>query len=181
MSDSWREYVSDGLIGKRSFLVSKNGLIKKIYTGQDKYKILEGAINNGYRAIWVTKEDGKRTAKYVHKMVAETFLDNPENKEFVIHIDHNKLNNEIDNLKWASLEEWKEHNKDLFRMMKGRSRLDSIPNSKLSEKEVVRLKKKLFDPNRKVKIATLAKQFNISQGQVYRILRGENWAHIDVK
>jgi predicted DNA binding protein len=181
MSDSWKEYESEGLIGKRSFLVSKSGLVKKLYTGQDKYKILEGAINNGYRAIWVTKEDGKRTAKYVHKMVAETFLDNPEDKDYVIHLDHNKLNNEIENLEWANLDEWKEHNKDLFRMMKGRSRLDSIPNSKLTEKEVVRLKKKLMDPNRKVKIATLAKQFNISQGQVYRILRGENWSHIEVK
>lgn len=181
MSDSWREYESEGLIGKRSFLVSKNGLVKKLYTGQDKYKILEGAINNGYRAIWVTKEDGKRTAKYVHKMIAETFLPNSDKKDYVIHLDHNKLNNEIENLKWADLEEWKEHNKDLFRMMKGRSRLDSIPNSKLSEKEVVRLKKKLLDPNRKMKIATLAKQFNISQGQVYRILRGENWSHIEVK
>ena len=70
MSDSWKEYEVEGLIDKRSFLVSKDGLVKKLYTGQDKYKILEGAINNGYRAIWVTKADGKRTAKYVHKMVA---------------------------------------------------------------------------------------------------------------
>ncbi len=181
MSESWKEYEAKGLIEKRSFLVSKDGLVKKLYTGQDKYKILEGAINNGYRAIWVTKADGKRTAKYVHKMIAETFLPNPENKEYVVHLDHNKLNNTISNLEWATLDEWKEHNKDLFRMMKGRSRLDSIPNSKLNESQVMRLKKKLLDPNRKVKIATLAKQFNISQGQVYRILRGENWSHIEVK
>ncbi len=181
MSDSWKEYEAEGLIEKRSFLVSKDGLVKKLYTGQDKYKILEGAINNGYRAIWVTKADGKRTAKYVHKMVAETFLPNKDNKEYVVHLDHNKLNNAMDTLKWATLDEWKEHNKDLFRMMKGRSRLDSIPNSKLTEAQVIRLKKKLIDPNRKTKISTLAKQFNISQGQVYRILRGENWAHIEVK
>ncbi|WP_313374085.1 HNH endonuclease [Chishuiella sp.] len=181
MSESWKEYEAKGLIEKRSFLVSKDGLVKKLYTGQDKYKILEGAINNGYRAIWVTKADGKRTAKYVHKMIAETFLPNPDNKEYVVHLDHDKLNNTVSNLEWATLDEWKEHNKDLFRMMKGRSRLDSIPNSKLNESQVVRLKKKLLDPNRKVKIATLAKQFNISQGQVYRILRGENWSHIEVK
>ncbi len=181
MSDSWREYQAEGLIEKRSFLVSRDGLVKKLYAGQDKYKILEGAINNGYRAIWVTKMDGKRTAKYVHKMVAETFLSNEDEKEYVVHLDHDKLNNSLDNLKWATLEEWKEHNKHLFRMMKGRSRLDSIPNSKLTEAQVIRLKKKLLDPNRKAKISTLAKQFNISQGQVYRILRGENWSHIEVK
>lgn len=181
MSESWKEYDAEGLIEKRSFLISKDGLVKKLYTGQNKYKILEGAINNGYRAIWVTKTDGKRTARYVHKMIAETFLPNTENKQYVIHVDHNKLNNSISNLKWATLEEWKEHNKFLFRMMKGRSRLDNIPNSKLSESQVIRLKKKLFNPNRKVKIATLAKQFNISQGQVYRILRGENWSHIEIK
>ncbi len=180
MNDSWKEYEAEGLIEKRSFLVSKEGLVKKLYTGQDKSKVLEGAINNGYRAIWVTKADGKRTAKYVHKMIAETFLPNDNNKQFVIHLDHNKLNNQIENLQWADLEEWKIHNQHLFRMMKGRSRLDSIPNSKLTEAQVVRLKKKLLDPNRKTKIAALAKQFNISQGQVYRIMRGENWSHIEV-
>lgn len=180
MKEVWKDYNTDDLASKRSFKVSKTGLVKKLYEGTDKYKILEGALNNGYKAIWMTKKDGKRTARYVHKMVAETFLANPKNKRYVLHLDHDKLNNKSDNLKWANDAEWKEHNKELFRMMKGRSRLDNIPNSKLTEKQVRSLKKKLANPNKKVKVAALAKQYNISQGQIYRIIRGDNWAHIKV-
>ncbi|WP_068596396.1 HNH endonuclease [Vaginella massiliensis] len=180
MKEVWKAYEADDLANKRSFKVSKSGLVKKLYAGSDKYKILEGAINNGYKAIWMTKNDGKRTARYVHKMVAETFLPNPTNKRYVLHLDHDKLNNVVDNLRWADEAEWKEHNKDLFRRMKGRSRKDNIPNSKLTEKQVRSLKKKLANSNKKIKVATLAKQYNISQGQIYRIIRGDNWAHIKI-
>ncbi len=180
MKEVWKDYQEDDLANKRSFKISKSGLVKKLYEGTEKYKILEGALNNGYKAIWVTRKDGKRTAKYVHKMVAETFLPNPKSKTYVIHLDHDKLNNAVENLKWADKEEWKEHNKDLFRMMKGRSRVDNIPNSKLTEKQVRSLKKKLANTTKKVKIATLAKQYSISQGQIYRIIRGDNWAHIKI-
>ena len=42
---------------------------------------------------------------YVHRMVAETFIPNPENKPFVDHIDTNKLNNSADNLRWVTHKE----------------------------------------------------------------------------
>ncbi len=180
MKEVWKDYKDEDLATKRSFKISNAGLVKKLYDGSDKFKVLEGALNNGYRAIWVTRKDGKRTARYVHKMVAETFLKNPKNKKYVVHLDHDKLNNSVENLQWADHEEWKEHNKDLFRRMKGRSRLDNLPNSKLTEKQVRSLKKKLANPNKKIKVATLAKQYNISEGQIYRIMRGDNWSHVKI-
>ena len=42
---------------------------------------------------------------YVHRMVAETFIPNPENKPFVDHIDTNKLNNNANNLRWVTYKE----------------------------------------------------------------------------
>ena len=47
-------------------------------------------------------KNGKSKTKYIHKLVAETFLDNPNNYECINHKDENKLNNEIDNLEFCT-------------------------------------------------------------------------------
>lgn len=44
-------------------------------------------------------------SKRVNRLVALAFIDNPENKEIVHHIDANRLNNDIDNLQWATAKE----------------------------------------------------------------------------
>jgi hypothetical protein len=51
---------------------------------------------------------------------------------------------------------------------------------KLTVANVIKLKKILADPNRKIKLRALAKQFNISEMQLFRIKKGENWGHIEV-
>lgn len=64
-----------------------------------------GAINGtGYRVVTIKFGLGKKTL-CVHRIVAETFIDNPENKPTVDHIDRNKLNNSVDNLRWATRKE----------------------------------------------------------------------------
>lgn len=46
--------------------------------------------------------NGKRTAKYVHRVLAESFIPNPFGKKEIDHIDANKTNNRIDNLRWCT-------------------------------------------------------------------------------
>ena len=49
---------------------------------------------------------------------------------------------------------------------------------KLDSTQVMRIKRMIFDPQRKTRMRIIAKQFGISEMQLYRIKTGENWASV---
>ena len=73
-----------------------------------KSKIIKPTDNGkGYQIVSLNRNGRKN--KYVHRLVAEAFLDNPKNKKEVNHKDFNKKNNCVDNLEWVSQKENKIH------------------------------------------------------------------------
>lgn len=67
--------------------------------------MLKGSIGeNGYKYYRLSKNNKKKMF-YAHRLVAEAFIDNPNNLPVVNHIDGNKLNNKVDNLEWVSYSE----------------------------------------------------------------------------
>lgn len=68
-----------------------------------KSKLLKPAIQNvGYKFVVLSK-NGKRKGFRVHRLVAEAFIDNPNNYDCVNHKDENKLNNNVSNLEWCTV------------------------------------------------------------------------------
>ena len=84
------------------YQVSNTGRIKK--NGKLKYP----SANNGYLRIGILI-NGKYKTFGVHRLVAEAFIPNPENKPEVNHIDCNKYNNNVSNLEWTTKRENIEH------------------------------------------------------------------------
>lgn len=63
-------------------------------------------LNNGKGYMYVIfKKDGKKVHKYIHRLVAESFLEKEENKNLVNHKDYDKANNFVSNLEWCTQKE----------------------------------------------------------------------------
>lgn len=60
---------------------------------------------DGYLDLCLVCEDGKRRHFRIHRLVAETFIENPNNYPIVLHLDNNKQNNHYTNLKWGTVSE----------------------------------------------------------------------------
>lgn len=59
---------------------------------------------DGYKYVRLRKVGTKQKFKRIHRLVAEAFLENPNNYTSINHIDENKQNNNVDNLEWCSVQ-----------------------------------------------------------------------------
>ena len=71
----------------------------RVRTATGKY--LKPCINRNHGCVYLYK-DGERQKKWVHRLVAEAFIDNANHGTIVNHIDENGLNNHVDNLEWCT-------------------------------------------------------------------------------
>lgn len=82
--------------------VSNLGRVKSLPRKTTSGKLLKYSDNgNGYQHLVLTKNGSQRDF-YVHRLVAQTFIPNPDNLPEVNHKDENKANNCVDNLEWCN-------------------------------------------------------------------------------
>lgn len=138
-------------------------------------KILKGRFSkSGYLQVSVKlNETQKFSNRYIHRLVAIHWIENPENKKEVNHIDGNKENNTVENLEWVTPSENQKHR-------------HLLGNSKTSQRKVGKFSKEgilLKEYNSIVEAAAAEGSprvsiDNVLQGRRYT-LKGFVWKYLD--
>jgi len=142
-------------------------------------KLLSGSLTTGYRTLNLHRPSNKGTL-YIHREMAKVFLKKPGNQHrYVVHVNHNKLDNSVRNLKWATLDEMIDHQQDSpAKQAYKEKQANRTEGLKLSSAQVKRIKSILKNKNRNITIKQLAKNYGVSEMTVYRIKSGENWKRV---
>jgi hypothetical protein len=154
--------------------VSNYGRVRSYCQDSTNGKILNPSQIGGFKVVSL-KFKNKSKHFLVHKLVAQAFnFKESKDQTVVIHLDWNKNNNHYSNLQWVTkAESYKRMHKRLQEERKKKGKV--VTYSKLKLEEVALIKSMI---NRGVKQKLIAKMFCISEMQITRIKRGENWNEI---
>ena len=114
MPEIWKE-----LEGFSKYKISNSG---KVWSKKYNIEMSLKPTPEGYVRIELRNDDGKRQKHYIHRLVALIFIPNPEKKPTVNHKNHNRADNRVENLEWATVAEQNNHSR---KVSKERNRLRS--------------------------------------------------------
>lgn len=150
----------------KNYYVTKDG---RVISKKRNIEIKPNIKKTGY-ANAILSVEGKILHKSIHRLVAETYIPNPDGKPCVNHKDGNKLNNCVDNLEWCTYQENMDHaiKMGLKRSMKG----SNNPHAKITSEiaEQIRADYKIISSYRKV-----ARKYGIDYTSVADIVKFRTW------
>ena len=170
MKEIWKDILGY----KGHYQASNLGRIKSLKNRKNNGILSDKSGDARYLGTMLCK-DGIRIRYSIHRLIAETFIPNPENKSQINHKDGNRYNNFVGNLEWVTASENGKHayRNGLAKTIKGEKHV----NSKLKNDDVILIRKlynmKLF------KMETIAHLFNISTGHLNDIVHYRRWGWLN--
>lgn len=105
--ETWKklEYInSPRIVGKivGEYEISNYGKLRQVLIDNIRRNLKLNTSSDQRPRYSFVLDNGKRVMPFMHQLVAQTFIDNPEGLPNVKHIDGNKTNNYVGNLRWSS-------------------------------------------------------------------------------
>lgn len=143
------------------YFVSEQG---NIYKGDRQ--ISQSKMTRGYLSVSLYT-NGKMKTHYVHRIVAEVYIPNVNNKPLVNHIDGNKFNNSVSNLEWCTHQENSQHSVTVLRKEMG----ERHSRAKVPDK-IVEYLKKCQSNNIIPDFSRIAQTYGVGVQHIKNIYRG---------
>lgn len=184
----WKDIIGYKGFYQVSNLGNVKSLDRKVISSNRTSYLRKGKIckqsksNLGYMTVGFTINNVK-VNKYVHRLVAEAFILNLDNKPQINHIDCNKENNNISNLEWCTNSENHIHasKNGLNKLHIHRVAYSGEKNGRtlLSEAQVLEIKQKYIPYKYSTK--KLSKEYGVSESCITHILNNTSWQKISTK
>lgn len=139
--------------------VTKNG---EIINKRNRHKLIPQPNAKGYLRVSIGGE-----LMFVHRLVAEQYVPNPENKPQVNHKDGNKVNNKVENLEWVTNQENRKHACKNGLHLTG----EQCNWSKLDWSKV----KFIRENKDKYNMVELGRMFGVTRCTIRSVIRGTSW------
>ena len=144
------------------YFITKNGEVFRNGKQLNPFRQSKGYLKV---EIW---DNNKKIATYVHRMVAETFIPNPENHTQVNHIDGDKTNNRVENLEWCSQSQNIQHRIKILKVgMDQNHKGTKIPSNEVL---ILRWKRSINYP---INIKETAKKWGLTPKYLSKVIRGK--------
>jgi len=151
---------------KGLYKISTDGLV---YSIRNKINLKPNLIGNGYESVILCKDKIQERA-CVHRLVAEKFIPNTNNKPQVNHIDGNKLNNCVDNLEWCTAKENLYHARENGLINQNG---EDSSSAKLTNEDVVNIRRLYSKGFFSQKL--IANKYNVTQSNINKIVNNKTF------
>ena len=163
--------------GSKGYEVSTIGRVRSvrsIYKGSVLVeRVLSPGLTNGYPAVSVSFADGRKIVKRIHRLVAQAFIRNVDNKPQVAHKNGNREDNRVENLYWATQFENEADKVAHGKVVNG----EKCKNAVLTESMV---REARIRGGSGESAASIARSMGVSQSSVYNAIIGATWSHVQV-
>lgn len=160
-----------------NYCVTDDGKVFTYYPTSRKNKYYEKKYqlsNRGYLRISMNI-DKKCYMKSIHRLVAESYIPNPNNLPEVNHKDGDKLNNNVSNLEWITKSNNIKHSYDVLKRIRKGAKGEKSGKSKLTNEQVEYVRQHYKPYHKEYSLEALAKKFGVKSNTLHYIIHNKTW------